>query len=132
MVRLSPSEQGADRAPLSTAEHTLYTLSVPSLAAPCTESLTPLLALLPCTNHAGLGTLLNPHKLFDGEWTNLQIGFTRTEEGAEVGVEVGTVADPVRAERLKGGLGKRGEPTGSRAGRGAGWAVRQHSGVGGY
>lgn len=104
------------------SDNTLYTLSVPSLAAPCTESLTPLLALLPCTNHAGLGTLLNPHALFDGEWTNLQIGFTRTNDGgAQVEIQVGMVADPVRAERLKGGLGKRGQfdligPGGSNAG----------------
>lgn len=91
------------------AEHTLYKLAVPSLAAPCTESLTPLLSVLPCTNHAGLGSLLNPHKLFDSEWTSLQVAYRRTADGAELEVQVGTVADPVRAERLQGGLGKRGE-----------------------
>lgn len=97
---------------------TLYSLLKPTLSATCTESLTPFLDLLPCEGHAGIASLLNPHKLFDGDFTLLALHFRR-EDGAqgetvEVRLEVGTVLDPVRAERLRGGPGRRGGRSPSR------------------
>lgn len=90
-------------------EHQMFRSVLPRLAATCTESLTPFLAMLPCSSHAGLSSLLNPHKLFDGDWTLLGIHFVReSEKEGTVRLEVGSVVDPVRHSRLKGGLGSRG------------------------
>ncbi|KAK4046900.1 Subunit of the glycosylphosphatidylinositol transamidase complex-like protein [Microbotryomycetes sp. JL221] len=72
------------------------------------ESLTPFLSLLPCTSKAGIGSLLNPHKLFDGEWTLLNIRLIKTHQYTlKVELEVGTVMDPVRLSRLQGHIGSR-------------------------
>ncbi|CEQ41692.1 SPOSA6832_03428, partial [Sporobolomyces salmonicolor] len=89
------------------AEHRLYRLVLPRLAAACTESLTPFLSLLPCASHAGLSSLLNPHRLFDGEWTLLDVKVARFEESIKAQLGVGSVADPVRRDRLSGQLGRR-------------------------
>ncbi|TNY17502.1 GPI transamidase component PIG-T [Rhodotorula diobovata] len=91
------------------AEHRLYRLTMPRLAAACTESLTPFLSLLPCASHAGLTSLLNPHRLFDGEWTLIGINFAKeeAEETAKIELEVGSVQDPVRRDRLTGQMGRR-------------------------
>ncbi|GAA6056617.1 hypothetical protein JCM3770_006358 [Rhodotorula araucariae] len=91
------------------AEHRLYRLTMPRLAAACTESLTPFLALLPCASHAGLSSLLNPHRLFDGEWTLISVKFVKEElsGSARIELEVGSVQDPVRRDRLTGQLGRR-------------------------
>ncbi|GAA5954935.1 hypothetical protein JCM21900_005940 [Sporobolomyces salmonicolor] len=89
------------------AEHRLYRLILPRLAAACTESLTPFLSLLPCASHAGLSSLLNPHRLFDGEWTLLDVKVARFEESIKAQLGVGSVADPVRRDRLSGQLGRR-------------------------
>ncbi|GAA6008005.1 hypothetical protein JCM10207_006995 [Rhodosporidiobolus poonsookiae] len=90
-------------------EHRLYRTVMPRLAAACTESLTPFLSLLPCSSHAGLASLLNPHRLFDGEWTLLGVRFVNEEQSAmaRVEMEVGSVLDPVRRDRLAGQLGRR-------------------------
>ncbi|GAA6038309.1 hypothetical protein JCM8097_003937 [Rhodosporidiobolus ruineniae] len=90
-------------------EHRLYHTVMPRLAAACTESLTPFLSLLPCASYAGLSFLLNPHRLFDGEWTVLGVKMVHKEESGEVDVElqVGSVIDPVRRDRLSGQLGRR-------------------------
>ncbi|ORY77569.1 GPI transamidase component PIG-T [Leucosporidium creatinivorum] len=84
-----------------------YRLVLPRLSATCTESLTPFLSLLPCSSRAGLGALLNPHRLFDGEWTLLGVHFEQKGGMGEVRLEVGSVQDPVRRDRLAGGLGRR-------------------------
>ncbi|GAA5996044.1 GPI-anchor transamidase subunit GPI16 [Rhodotorula paludigena] len=91
------------------AEHRLYRLVMPRLAAACTESLTPFRSLLPCSSHAGLSSLLNPHRLFDGEWTLLGVKFVKEDikEEATIRLEVGSVQDPVRRDRLTGQLGRR-------------------------
>lgn len=83
---------------------------MPRLAATCTESLTPFLALTPCASRAGLTSLLNPHRLFDSEWTLIGVRFTRGSDGSRDNyvLTVGSVADPVRVHRLGGGLGQRG------------------------
>lgn len=96
-----------------TTEHRLYRLTMPRLAAACTESLTPFLSLLPCASHAGLTSLLNPHRLFDGEWTLIGINFAKeeAEETAKIELEVGSVQDPVRRDRLTGQMGRRGAST---------------------
>ncbi|GAA5864421.1 hypothetical protein JCM8547_005814 [Rhodosporidiobolus lusitaniae] len=90
-------------------EHRLYRTVMPRLAAACTESLTPFLSLLPCSSHAGLSSLLNPHRLFDAEWTLLSVKFVHEELSgrAKVELEVGSVFDPVRRDRLSGQLGRR-------------------------
>lgn len=86
----------------------MYRLALPRLAAACTESLTPFLSLLPCSSHAGLGSLLNPHRLLDGEWTLIDIGVKRLAEEIAVSLGIGSVLDPVRKDRLSGQLGRRG------------------------
>ncbi|GAA5900976.1 hypothetical protein JCM6882_005993 [Rhodosporidiobolus microsporus] len=90
-------------------EHRLYHAALPRLAAACTESLTPFSSLLTCSSHAGLSSLLNPHRLFDGEWTHIGVKVVHEEESerARVELEVGSVQDPVRRDRLKGQLGRR-------------------------
>jgi phosphatidylinositol glycan class T len=85
-------------------EHKFYHALLPRLSATCTESLTPFISLLPCASYAGLASLLNPHKLFDGDWTLIRVRYRR----GEWRFEIGSVVDPVRAERLRGGPGKRG------------------------
>ncbi|GEM12335.1 phosphatidylinositol glycan, class T [Rhodotorula toruloides] len=90
-------------------EYSLYSLTMPRLAAACTESLTPFLSLLPCSYHAGLSSLLNPHRLFDGDFTLIGVNFLlrEAEEKAAVELEVESVLDPVRKDRLTGQLGRR-------------------------
>ncbi|GAA5947718.1 hypothetical protein JCM10213_002089 [Rhodosporidiobolus nylandii] len=90
-------------------EHRIYRLLLPRLSAACTESLTPFLSLLPCSSHAGLSSLLNPHRLFDGEWTLLAVHVKHEELSgrAKVEMQVGSVIDPVRRDRLSGQLGRR-------------------------
>ncbi|KAK4046748.1 Subunit of the glycosylphosphatidylinositol transamidase complex-like protein [Microbotryomycetes sp. JL201] len=91
------------------SENKMFHMSLPRLQATCTESLTPFLSLLPCASHAGLGSLLNPHKLFDGEWTLLKIKMIKSSvDKLEVQLQVGSVVDPVRQSRLQGHLGSRG------------------------
>jgi hypothetical protein len=41
--------------------------------AVCTENLTPWLKLLPCRRHAGLASLMNPLKLFAGEYHSMKV-----------------------------------------------------------
>lgn len=96
-----------------TVEYSLYRLTMPRLAAACTESLTPFLSLLPCSYHAGLSSLLNPHRLFDGDFTLIGVKFLlkEAEEMAAFELEIGSVLDPVRKDRLTGQLGRRGAPS---------------------
>ncbi|KAI0738852.1 Gpi16 subunit GPI transamidase component [Daedaleopsis nitida] len=63
----------------------------------CTENLTPFLKLLPCKSRSGIASLLNPHRLFDGDWHGLGI-HVRYHEGAGVEVRLAfqAVFDPVR------------------------------------
>ncbi|GAA6061899.1 hypothetical protein JCM10212_004717 [Sporobolomyces blumeae] len=89
------------------SRHRLQRIVMPRLAAACTESLTPFLSLLPCASHAGLSSLLNPHRLFDGEWTSIDVGVTRLEGEIRVNLGIGSVVDPVRRDRLSGQLGRR-------------------------
>ncbi|KWU43951.1 Gpi16 subunit, GPI transamidase component [Rhodotorula sp. JG-1b] len=90
-------------------EHRLYRLTIPRLSAACTESLTPFLSLLPCSSRAGLSSLLNPHRLFDGEFTSIAVSMLRDERDGTVRFElrIGSVQDPVRLDRLTGQLGRR-------------------------
>lgn len=99
---------GSSRLAQYGTEHRLYRLALPRLAAACTESLTPFLSLLPCASYAGLSSLLNPHRLFDGEWTLIDIGLKRTRDQIDVALGIGSVLDPVRSDRLQGQLGRRG------------------------
>ncbi|SCZ94980.1 BZ3500_MvSof-1268-A1-R1_Chr11-3g03519 [Microbotryum saponariae] len=89
-------------------EHRLYRATMPRLSATCTESLTPFLSLLPCASYAGLSSLLNPHRLFDSDWTLLGVHVLRDGQVNSIQLQVGTVADPIRQDRLKGFLGRRG------------------------
>jgi phosphatidylinositol glycan class T len=63
----------------------------------CTENLTPFLKLLPCKGIAGLASLLNPHKLFDGDWHGIGVHVSfNADKGTQVQLTVGAVLDPVR------------------------------------
>jgi phosphatidylinositol glycan class T len=75
----------------------------------CTENLTPWLKLLPCQNKAGLSTLLNAHKLFDGNFQSMSVHWvpkcmdkdcTRLEY--EFTQTFTVVLDPIRVYRRKG------------------------------
>ncbi|KAM0748593.1 Gpi16 subunit, GPI transamidase component [Meredithblackwellia eburnea MCA 4105] len=89
-------------------DHVIYTTRTPRLSATCTESLTPFIALLPCTSRAGIASLLNPHTLFDGDWTMIRIQASRQKDNSiRAMFQVGSVVDPVRGDRLRGGMGNR-------------------------
>lgn len=92
------------------ADHSLYHATMPRLSATCTESLTPFVSLMPCASRAGLSSLLNPHQLFDSEFTLIGVHYVRDETSGRFTFNVGSVADPVRKHRLAGGMGKRGKP----------------------
>lgn len=75
---------------------------------PCTENLSPLFKLLPCGQHAGLSSLIDSHKLFDGNWQSIRFKLLNhqpidvSQEGhhphsqLRLQVELETVLDPVR------------------------------------
>lgn len=48
-----------------------------SREAVCTENLTPWIKLLPCQQKAGLSSLLNAYKIFDGNYHSISVHFTR-------------------------------------------------------
>ncbi|KAN0061129.1 Subunit of the glycosylphosphatidylinositol transamidase complex-like protein [Thecaphora frezii] len=63
----------------------------------CTENLTPLLKLLPCKNHAGLASLLNPIALFSANFQGVAIHVRRRPPhtgGWEIKVAVQAVFSP--------------------------------------
>jgi phosphatidylinositol glycan class T len=66
---------------------------------PCTENLTPFIALLPCRNKAGIAQLLNPHKLFDANWQKIGIHID-TASAFTLTMVVETVFDPPRTNRM--------------------------------
>jgi phosphatidylinositol glycan class T len=78
------------------------------LEKPCTENFTPFLALLPCRSAAGLAFLRKPHRIFDADWQRLGVNILRRGDNYEIALDVEIVFDPVRLDRNKGGLGKRG------------------------
>lgn len=97
--------------------HTLQHALLP-LEHPCTENLTPFIAQLPCRNFAGLAALLDPHFLFDTNYQSVSVEVKTTpEHSVELEMKVEVVSDPVRAERRKGGKGRRNWSTKSLFGR---------------
>jgi len=77
---------------------------------PCTENLTPFIALLPCRAYAGLAQLLNPHKIFDANWQKIGFSIVQDTTTAQIRIDlvVETVYDPPRLERWHhGGKGRR-------------------------
>ncbi|TIC11903.1 Gpi16 subunit, GPI transamidase component [Wallemia mellicola] len=68
---------------------------------PCTENLTPFIALLPCKSSAGLGQLLNPHKLFDADYHSLGLSLYRTDNGARVEIMIEAVMNPTRVNQQR-------------------------------
>ncbi|KAI0812301.1 Gpi16 subunit GPI transamidase component [Irpex lacteus] len=63
----------------------------------CTENLTPFLKLLPCKSLSGIASLLNPHRLFDGDWHGMGIHVRYIEGvGIEVRLTFQGVFNPVR------------------------------------
>ena len=85
------------------------------LEHPCTENLTPLLALLPCRSEAGLASLLKkPHKLFDANYQKLAFHVlpVMDSDGSDIiaqiiNLEVEIVHDPIRSDRMQGRKGRR-------------------------
>ncbi|POW21147.1 hypothetical protein PSHT_02728 [Puccinia striiformis] len=59
---------------------------------PCTENLSPLFKLLPCGSHAGLSTLIDPHRLFEGNWNSIRDHLSKLN----LEIEIETVLDQVR------------------------------------
>ena len=79
------------------------------LERPCTENLTPFLALLPCRSRAGLAQLLKPHHVFDANWQRLGVHIRHDADDAlvlELNVEM--VPNPIRIDQSRGGPGRRG------------------------
>lgn len=74
---------------------------------PCTENLTPFLALLPCRNKAGFGALINPHKLFGASWQQIGVQITSDSDVVRLQLTVEAAYDPPQLERLRGGSGRR-------------------------
>lgn len=74
----------------------------------CTENLTPFLKLLPCKGKAGIGSLLDGHKLFDASWQTMAIDFRPicptdgSECYAEMEQTVDMVLDIERSKRPRG------------------------------
>lgn len=54
----------------------------------CTENLTPFLRLLPCDNRVGLASLLNPTRVFDGEYSMLDLSAKVNCDNGECHLEV--------------------------------------------
>ncbi|KNZ49623.1 uncharacterized protein VP01_489g4 [Puccinia sorghi] len=76
---------------------------------PCTENLSPLFKLLPCGSHAGLSSLIESHKLFEGNWQSIRFKLfnhqstsqlspvdTRPDPNLRLEIEIETVLDQVR------------------------------------
>ncbi|GAB1519076.1 Subunit of the glycosylphosphatidylinositol transamidase complex-like protein [Rhizoctonia solani] len=76
--------------------HSLRYAAMPSENV-CTENLTPFVKLLPCKAHAGIASLLNPHRLFDADWHGMSITVRWLENtGIELRLGFGAIMDPVR------------------------------------
>ncbi|CUA76870.1 GPI transamidase component PIG-T [Rhizoctonia solani] len=76
--------------------HSLRYAAIPSENV-CTENLTPFVKLLPCKAHAGIASLLNPHRLFDADWHGMSITVRWLENtGIELRLGFGAIMDPVR------------------------------------
>ena len=77
----------------------------------CTENLTPFLKLLPCKGRAGIGSLLDGHKLFDASWQSMAIDVRPvcSQNDARCSIEmeqtVDMVLDVERSKRPRGQLG---------------------------
>ncbi|CAE7215547.1 unnamed protein product [Rhizoctonia solani] len=79
-----------------TSDYSLRYAAIPSENV-CTENLTPFVKLLPCKAHAGIASLLNPHRLFDADWHGMSITVRWLENtGIELRLGFGAVMDPVR------------------------------------
>ncbi|POW16867.1 hypothetical protein PSTT_01046 [Puccinia striiformis] len=65
---------------------------------PCTENLSPLFKLLPCGSHAGLSTLIDPHRLFEGNWNSIRVHLFKQDHLSKLNleIEIETVLDQVR------------------------------------
>ncbi|KDN49986.1 hypothetical protein RSAG8_01322, partial [Rhizoctonia solani AG-8 WAC10335] len=76
--------------------HSLRYAAIPSENV-CTENLTPFVKLLPCKAHAGIASLLNPHRLFDADWHGMSIAVRWLENtGIELRLGFGANRDAVR------------------------------------
>ncbi|KAF2860527.1 Gpi16 subunit, GPI transamidase component [Piedraia hortae CBS 480.64] len=65
----------------------------------CTENLTPFVKLLPCHGKAGIGSLLDGHKVFDANWQTMSVRVRRVGETVEVEQTVDLVIDLERSAR---------------------------------
>lgn len=117
----------SDQLLIQRTDSLFHSLHLPALSATCTESLTPFLSLLPCGSFAGIAQLVNPYKIFDGVYTEIGVHYytrpsdvqhsdERFRQSDVVRLELKSILDPVRAERLSGGPGRRGESITTRIG----------------
>ncbi|EOR00279.1 hypothetical protein E3P89_00946 [Wallemia ichthyophaga] len=96
-------------ASLSTSDNTnhlllddkTWTYAQISSQLPCTENLTPFIALLPCKSAAGLGQLLNPHKIFDADYHSLALSMFNQGSGARLEIKVEAVFNPARVDQQR-------------------------------
>jgi GPI-anchor transamidase subunit T len=74
----------------------------------CTENLTPFIKLLPCKGAAGIGALLDGHKLFDATWQTMSVDVRplcpadAPECVVEIDQTVDMVLDVERSKRPRG------------------------------
>jgi phosphatidylinositol glycan class T len=71
----------------------------------CTENLTPWIKLLPCQQKAGISSLLNTYKIFDGDYHSISIDFSKQCDGDscyyELKQTLAVVLDPIRTLNSK-------------------------------
>ena len=83
-------------------EHIIYVNDKPfyhsqiTTQLPCSENLSPLVSFLPCRTEAGLGQLLNSHKIFDADWYGLGLSIYETESGLNLTINIEIIANPTR------------------------------------
>ena len=61
----------------------------------CTENLTPFLKLLPCKGRAGIGSVLDGHKLFDAQWQSMSVSVRPVCDGDRCRMQLEQTIDMV-------------------------------------
>lgn len=87
------------------ANHQSLVMHLTQPPSPCTETLYPMLALLPCKTSVGLASLLEPHHWLSTEWHGIELAVKRHHQGGwTLNIIAASVFDPVRKYGTKGKL----------------------------
>ncbi|WAQ87423.1 hypothetical protein PtA15_8A327 [Puccinia triticina] len=90
------------------AHHQSFYHGLLPIEQPCTENLSPLFKLLPCGRHAGLASMIDTHKIFDGNWQSIRFKLfdhqsdsqpsatNQLDSNLRLEIEIETVLDQVR------------------------------------